>query len=272
MLLLDGNHVDGLSPADRGLTLGDGFFSTMRVSNGQICLLSYHLARIRNCLARLQFPALEWDVMVTAMQARASRLQDGVLKIIVTRGQGGRGYSPLGCSRPTVILSEYAYPAHYDTWQAQGIVLGEIDQRLGNQPLLAGLKTLGRLEQVLFKAELESRGLAEALVCDTQGHLVEAVTANLFWRQGQCVFTPALTQAGVAGVMRAWCLDQLQRWQWDVQEVSQTPAALVQADEIWLTNALMGQVPVGQWRGRSYPVDGAVCRRLQKSYHDEVKV
>lgn len=270
MLLLDGNQAAGLSPADRGLTLGDGFFSTMRVRNGQICLLPYHLARIRSSLARLQFPALEWDVMVSAMQSRAASLHEGVLKIILTRGEGGRGYSPVACTRPTVILSAHAYPAHYDTWQAQGIALGEIDQRLGRQPLLAGLKTLGRLEQVLFKAELESRGLAEALVCDTQGDLVEAVTANLFWRQGQRVFTPDLSQAGVAGVMRAWCLDRLQQWQWDIQAVRQTADALALADEIWLTNALMGLVPVHQWRDRPYPAPGDLCRRLQKSYDDEM--
>ncbi|WP_409420027.1 aminodeoxychorismate lyase [Pseudaeromonas sp. ZJS20] len=271
MQLLDGNQATGLSPADRGLTLGDGFFSTLHVLQGQICLLPYHLARIQTSLTRLAFPPLDLCALSAALQARALGLEEGVMKIIVTRGQGGRGYSPVGCLSPTVILSLHPYPEHYRQWQRQGIALGELGLRLGLSPLLAGLKTLGRLEQVLFKAELESQGQDEALVCDVAGQMVEAVTANLFWRQGEQVFTPDLAQAGVAGVMRAWCLKQLAQWHCPVHEVRERPDALAQADEIWLTNALMGLVPVRHWRGKDYPAPGILCRQLQMSYHDDIK-
>lgn len=273
MHLLDGNQDMGLSPCDRGLTLGDGFFSTLHVRRGQIRLLPYHLARIQTSLVRLAFPVLDLDAVSTALQAKASAMQEqeGVLKIIVTRGQGGRGYSPAGCTQPTVIVSAHPYPAHYHRWQVEGIALGDLDLCLGRVPLLAGLKTLGRLEQVLFKTALDAQGQDEALVCDEQGQMVEAVTANLFWRVGEQVFTPSVAKAGVAGVMRAWTLAQLRCWGCPVQEVEVPPMAMVQADEIWLTNALMGLVPVRHWRGQAYPAPGALCLRLQMSYHDDIK-
>lgn len=271
MQLLDADLSPSLSILDRGLTLGDGFFSTMHVCQGRVRLLSYHLARIQYSLERLGFLPVAREDLQSAMQAKAADLVDGVLKIIITRGQGGRGYSPAGCVSPTVIFSVHPYPAHYHQWQQQGIELGLLSHRIGSSPLLAGLKTLGRLEQVLLKAELESTGLAEGVVCDEQGNMVEAVTANLFWRRGCQVFTPSLSRAGVAGVMRAWCLERLQHWQQPVADVVATPVCLAGADEIWLTNALMGVVPVRCFAAQQLVTPGAICRRLQQSYRDEVE-
>ena len=94
------------------------------------------------------------------------------------------------------------------------------------------------------KAELDERGLKEAIVRDMNGSVVEGVTSNLFWRKGNDIFTPDLKLAGVYGVMRAFVCSTLEQENRSVQIVSSDLNAIKAADEIWITNALMGIVPV----------------------------
>ncbi|TFT46931.1 aminodeoxychorismate lyase, partial [Proteus mirabilis] len=118
--------------------------------------------------------------------------------------------------------------------------------RLGQNSLLAGIKHLNRLEQVLIKHHLETTPFDDMLVCDNEGYLVEANAANLFWRKGNQLFTPDISLSGVNGIMRQQVLDFAQQLDWDIHIVREKPQTLYQADEIWLTNALMPIIPVKQ--------------------------
>jgi len=265
MMWINGHPADQVSAQDRGLTLGDGFFTTLQVRDGEPLLWPWHEQRLLECQQRLLFaplplPELEQQVREAACgQARA------VVKLILTRGQGARGYGIQGCGQPTRIVSCHPYPADYLRWQHDGIRLGICEQRLGHSPLLAGLKSLNRLEQVLLKAELERCGWSEALVLDEQGWVVETVTANVFWRRDSVVYTPRLDKAGVAGVMRAWVMRQLEAWGYQLEQVTVAPTSLEQADEVWITNALMEIVPVTGIMHVSYEQD-EVARRLQGAF------
>lgn len=128
--------------------------------------------------------------------------------------------------------------------------------------LLAGVKSLNRLEQVLLRDELDQRQLAEGLVCDHDGWLVEAVTANLFWRRDSVLYTPLLDRAGVEGVMRRWVLAQAEQLGLQCCPVRVGLAALEAADELFLTNALMEIVPVTGVEEVCY-TNHEVARRLQ---------
>jgi len=145
-----------------------------------------------------------------------------------------------------------AYPAHYDGWRREGIVLALSPVRLGRNPLLAGIKHLNRLEQVLIRTHLEQTDADEALVLDSEGFITECCAANLFWRQGKDVFTPRLDQAGVNGLMRQFCLQQLAHSGYHVVEVQAREAALAEADEMVVCNALMPLVPVRQYGSQRF--------------------
>ena len=162
-----------------------------------------------------------------------------------------------------MVLNLSPFPAHYLEWRRQGIDLGLCEGRLGSSTLLAGLKTVNRLEQVLLKAELESRQLAEGVVLNEAGRVMEAVTANLFWRKGEAVFTPELADGGVHGTLRAWVMTELEG---RVQQVSAPLEALQGADEAWITNALMGLVPVSSVAGRALSGEHSMTRALQQRY------
>jgi 4-amino-4-deoxychorismate lyase len=264
MLLVNNSPSELVSAQDRGLTLGDGLFTTLHLKNHRPVLWQYHVARLQEGCARLKLPLPDLALLHEQCCQLAKNYDEACGKIIITRGSGGRGYSPQGCNSPTVIVSAHPYPIHYHNWQFDGINLDVAEQRLGCQPMLAGLKTLNRLEQVLLKNELDERGIPEAIVLDWQDHVVEAVTANIFWRKDAQIFTPDLKLAGVCGVMRAFTIHQLNNWQYDVKLVSTGLPELLDADEVWITNALMGVVPVTGIRNVKYQ-DHRFAKQLQNA-------
>ncbi|QPK02194.1 aminodeoxychorismate lyase [Enterobacter mori] len=244
MFLINGLELDSLPASDRATQFGDGCFTTARILDGDVCLLDAHIRRLQNACETLLIPFTQWDTLRHEMCQLASGKSSGVLKVIISRGSGGRGYSGARCEHPTRILSVSAYPAHYERWRKEGVTLTLSPVRLGRNPMLAGIKHLNRLEQVLIRTHLEQTDADEALVLDSEGFITECCAANLLWRQGRDVFTPSLEQAGVNGIMRQFCLQHLAHSGFRVVEVSAREEALQKADEMIICNALMPVVPV----------------------------
>jgi 4-amino-4-deoxychorismate lyase len=219
MFLINGLEQDTLPASDRATQFGDGCFTTARILEGDVCLLDAHLRRLQDACETLLIPLRSG----TRLNMRCVSWRQGNqrrLKVIISRGSGGRGYSGAACQHPTRILSVSAYPAHYARWREEGVTLTLSPVRLGRNPMLAGLKHLNRLEQVLIRTHLEQTDADEALVLDSEGFITECCAANLFWRQGRDVFTPSLDQAGVNGIMRQFCLQQLAHSGFRVVEVN----------------------------------------------------
>ncbi len=265
MMWINGQPAEQVSARDRGLTLGDGFFTTLQVRDGKPLLWPWHQQRLLTCQQRLLFPPLPLSALEQEVRAVACGQSRAALKLILTRGEGARGYGLQGLSEPTRILACSAYPGDYLRWQRDGIRLGVCTQRLGHSPLLAGLKSLNRLEQVLLKGEVEQQGWLDALVLDIRGRVVETVTANVFWRRDSVVYTPRLDLAGVAGVMRGWVMQRLAAWGYSLEQVAAPLASLEQAEEVWITNALMEIVPVTGIMHVNFQQD-EVARRLQAAF------
>lgn len=244
MFLINGREQDYLAASDRATQFGDGCFTTARIESGVVCLLAAHICRLQDACEKLLIPFTRWVELQNEMSRLAFGHPRGVLKVIISRGSGGRGYSGSACFEPTRILSVSPYPAHYERWRADGITLALSPVRLGRNPMLAGIKHLNRLEQVLIRTHLERSDADEALVLDSDGWVTECCAANLFWRQGGDVFTPRLDQAGVSGIMRQFCLQQLAHSGFHVVEVNAGEEALAMADEVLICNALMPVVPV----------------------------
>lgn len=252
MFLINGVEQNSLAANDRSIQFGDGCFTTARITNGIVEFYDQHLKRLQLTCRALMIPFTEWAGLGQEMQALAQTQGEGVLKVIITRGSGGRGYSPAACQDPARILNVSPKPAHYPVWQQQGITLAQSPVRLGRNPSLAGLKHLNRLEQVLIRAHLEQTQADEALVLDSEGWVTECCAANLFWRAGDTVFTPRLDHAGVNGIMRQHCLSRLAQSRFRVVEVNAREDAVSQADEVLVCNALMPVVPVKQFAEARY--------------------
>lgn len=252
MFFINGAEQSLLAADDRGIQYGDGCFTTARIQRGHVMLLGKHLARLRHSCQALFIPFTGWEALEREMLALARDQQEGVLKVVLTRGSGGRGYSAAGCQTPTRILSTSPRPTHYSRWQQDGVSLTLSPVRLGRNPALAGLKHLNRLEQVLVRRQLEQTTADEALVLDSDGWVTECCTANLLWRAGDTVFTPRLDYAGVSGIMRQHCLELLAKSRYSVVEVNADADAVRRADEVLLCNSLMPVVPVRTFDEVSY--------------------
>ncbi|WP_022942685.1 aminodeoxychorismate lyase [Psychromonas hadalis] len=263
-MLINGIESDKISAIDRGLAYGDGLFSTMKVEYGQVQLWDFHLQRLQLGVKKLFFPAVNWSQLsaeVLHVAKTVAHEKQSVIKIILTRGSGGRGYSTQGCDSPQRIISTSAYPDFYKQWQEQGIKLILCESQLGSNSQLAGLKTLNRLEQVLIKKELENKQATEGIVCDNQGVVIETCSANLFIYLDNVWQTPLLDRCGVAGVQRRQVMLLAKKAGIEVVETELHINALKRAKALCLTNALMGIVPVNQYQQQVF--EPSLCRSLQ---------
>ncbi|MDO6705748.1 aminodeoxychorismate lyase [Photobacterium sp. 1_MG-2023] len=253
MVWINGVETDKMSVADRAFQYGDGCFTTILVEQGAPRLWSQHLTRLKLSLQKLNIAAPEWShITETVMSLAQGYPHKGVIKVFVSRGAGGRGYSPAGCQNTQVVVSDFPWPAHYAQWQQEGIELGVCRQRLGLSPMLAGLKHANRLEQVLLKQEIDANGWLDAVVLDANGDVAETCASNIFWRKGNTLYTPELSLAGVHGLMRAHVCELAAALGFCLEYVKSTLDDLLCADEVFITNALMALVPVTKIQHKTY--------------------
>jgi len=254
------NGVPGrVDPRDRGLAYGDGLFETMACRGGRIRWLEHHLDRLMLGCGRLAIPA-DRDALRAEIESHCPP-GVAVVKLIVTRGPGARGYRIPQAPEPTRILSISPWPHLPAADYTDGITLRTCALRLGENPQLAGLKHLCRLEQVLAQMELEGTDAREGLVRSSGGHVVGGISCNVFGVQGRRLLTPRIARCGVRGVMRRVVLEHAAAVGLEPIETDLMPHDLLRCDELFVTNAVFGIKPVSALDGHSFPV-GAATRAL----------
>ena len=237
---INGRRRESIDHRDRGLQYGDGVFETMRIRRGGLRFLEYHLDRLYAGCRRLGIagplrPSLRRELQVTA------RLRgEGVLKLIVTRGVGLRGYRPTGHETCTRILSLHSLPRGLLAQDATPVRVRVCATRMGLNPRLAGLKTLNRLESVMARAEWRDARIWEGLMRDADENMVCGTMSNLFVRRGRSLSTPMLDRCGVAGVMRRWVLEKAAQLGLRAVERRIRWRDLQEAEEVFMTNSLVG--------------------------------
>jgi 4-amino-4-deoxychorismate lyase len=249
---VNGRPGSRVSALDRGLQYGDGVFETMCVRRRKIRLLEFHLDRLYRGLNSLGIRGPARRTLGAELKRLAKTQDQAVLKLIVTRGAGPRGYRPTGQEQSTRIAMLAAVPYGAEA-ASQPVRVRMCSTRLGAQPRLAGLKTLNRLESVLARSEWRGTRVWEGLMQDTGGRIVCGTMSNLFVRHGTRLFTPPLDQCGVAGVMRRWVLQNARTASLKVSERRLGWADLEAAEEVFLSNAVAGVKSVSaiEWRGRA---------------------
>ena len=262
---IDGQPADRLPVSDRGLHYGDGLFETLPVWDGRIPLLDAHLERLHEGCVRLGFRAPADDLLRRELNQAAEGQTRAALKLMITRGSGGRGYRPPENPVATRLLLRYPWPEYPSAWQQEGVVLQICTTRLGSNPALAGLKHLNRLEQVLARAEWGDSGeIQEGLMLDAEGSVVEGTMTNLFAAApGGPLLTPDLSQAGVAGIMRRHIIEQASAAGIQLQIRRINPGELMDQHELFVCNSLIGVWPVARLGERRYAV-GPLTRLAQK--------
>ncbi len=233
-----------VSLADRGLAFGDGLFETLFIHHGRPVALGDHLARLRWGLRQLGLPEPSGERVLAVLAEAIEPGRSGVCKLMVTAGDGPRGYRRPVRPELTVVARFGSLPAPPDGALAVTVspipVVGIPDQR--------GLKHLNRLPQVLAQQALAS-GATEALMRDGAGRVVSGTMSNLFWREGRRWLTPPLVDGMVAGTRRAWWIERL-----GAEAVPCGVGRLAAASEAFCCNAVSAWRPIASLLGRSLTV------------------
>jgi 4-amino-4-deoxychorismate lyase len=187
---------------------------------------------------------------------------DATVKIVVTRGAGGRGYSIAGDAAPTRIVAAFPAASYDPAFARDGVHVRRCTLVLAEQPLLAGVKSLNRLENVLARSEWSDASIAEGLLADAGGRVIEGTMSNVFLVKHGLVATPDLGRSGVVGAQRERVRELLAGAGFECRVADITWKDVEAADEVFLTNSLIGAWPVARLEGRTWPV-GAVTRRAQ---------
>lgn len=259
MMLINGQPQESLSALDRGLSYGDGLFETIRLVGTHAPLWEKHMQRLLGGCERLRIPAPDLQQLWQEALHISKGLPHAVLRITLTRGSGERGYAPPPVAKPTRIVAAFPMPVTSASLYRDGIRTHLCATTLADQPLLAGIKHLNRLEQVLARAEWSDPMVAEGLVCDQRGNVISATAANLFAVIDGVTVTPSVDRCGVAGVARAAVLDAFV----DCRIRDLPLAECLQAAELFLSSSVRGILPV-QAVGNTVYAPGPVTHAMQQ--------
>lgn len=285
--------VTSITGKNRAFNYGDGCFTTIAVFDHLPQLLSRHIKRLDHDANALGIRLSDCVVHdLTSVSSKVTVLEDfsqladhiiglakaspakSVIKVLIARGDGGRGYGVDGVGPTQVYLSVFDWPQHYDSLLEQGVSVGVSSIWLANQPRLAGLKHLNRLEQVMIKQELATTQFDDALVLNSHGYITEASAANVFWltKSGQWQ-TPNLSEGGVNGVFRQLTLDVMAENNLDCQVVSAGLDIIETMQAAFLCNALMGVVPIRSIHctGKNYALDTDAINDLHSTIKESTE-
>lgn len=265
MTVVNGIETEQIPVSDRGLQYGDGLFETIAINGGQPCLLDQHLARLQLGCERLKIPQPDMQKLAADCRERSRNTTAMLLKIILTRGSGGRGYRLPEKTETRCIISLHPWHALPEHVYQQGASLRYCTIRLADQPALAGIKHLNRLEQVLARSEWQDPAIYEGIMLNQHNELVECVSSNLFMvDQSGALLTPMLDQQGVAGIMRKQIIRLAKTMNIPVKITNIRAGQIKQASEVFISNSLIGMLPVCAIENTRYQ-PGPITSRLRQA-------
>lgn len=256
---LDENPAADLQ--DRALHYGDGLFETLLVDNGQVKFWPEHYHRLQISAHRLNIACPDVDWLQQQLQPYINLDQRLVIKIILTRGCGGRGIQLPEKTAPNIYLLKYSSD---NIIINQPVKVTTSSITLPDNLNLAGIKHLNRLDYVLASSELgQTSGFDDALLRDSRGHVVEGIIHNLFFVRDGIIHSPDLGRCGVDGVMRQVILKKLKQWQNSVKIGHYSLQDVLNADECFLCNSVQGIRPI-HTLGQHTFATGDITQRLQQ--------
>lgn len=269
MILVNGLPSEHVRVFDRGLAYGDGVFRTLLVRAGHPLCWPRHYDKLHADCAALGIVCPPEDILAAEMVQLTAGTPDCVLKVTITRGEGQRGYAIPEHMEPTRILMTSPIPQYPESYLTEGVRLHLCSTRLAIQPLLAGIKHLNRLENVLARREWNDSGIAEGLMLDTSENAIEGTMSNLFLLQGKTLHTPDLGRCGVAGVQRERIMGLAGRLGMTIRVNDLSLARIYDADEVVLCNSVIGAWQVKELAGKTWQ-PGKLAAHLRSLLDDDV--
>jgi len=226
------SHEVRIDPADRGFTLGDGVFETLRIKDGTVRRMEAHLARLRQGAKTLAITMLPTDTVIAKRintVIAANSLKNAAVQLTLSRGIGAPGLLPSEPEAPVLLITAAILPQPLESVRA----IIALSTRRNEYSPLARIKSISYLDSVIARQEAANYGADDALLLNTQGRLAESTTSNLFLVIDGELRTPAVEEGALPGVVRADLITKFH-----AKETQVNPDDLFRADEAFLTNSL----------------------------------
>lgn len=273
MPLINGQDSNKIAISDRGLNYGDGVFETIAVYNSIPIFWQQHFNRLHTSCHKLGIHPPEFVPLIEESKQliKQSSGRDGInrikgiLKIIITRGEGTRGYKPQYNLQSTRVINYFPWPKDIEQRAIAGIKVFLCQTPLAKQPYLAGIKHLNRLEQVLASMEWDGQLFSEGLMFDTDGYLISGTKSNVFLISSGKIITPNIAESGIDGIIRQQVLLMATELQLELEIKHLTKTDLLNADEVFVTNSITGIWPVLNWNpNKRWPITRLLQHGLQQ--------
>ncbi len=275
-IVINGVRAEYVPAMDRGLHYGDGVFETIACANNRLQFWQQHITRMRSAAEKLK---LDFPGEGVYLHDIRRLLENGdaqtacVIKLMLTRGVGERGYRVPVQSLPCRMVFKSPMPAHVERVAQQGARLTLCAMPISVNPALAGIKHLNRLDNVLARHEWQDQ-FDEGLMCDQQGNIIEGTMSNLFAVRAGKLYTPALESCGIDGIIRQQLLDIAKQQNIPVQITTITHNELIKMDEIFLCNSIIGCWPVTAFSGKEFqsgPITAILADKLKQRVEDDAR-
>lgn len=277
MIWVNGQPVSAdtlhLSALDRGFTLADGVFETMRVYDGHAFRLDAHIRRLSDATSALGIPLptdMREVVTHAVVEASASGLREASVRLTVSRGVGSPGLAPPSSPQPTIVLAIAPPPAFSPEIYGNGVTVHVASGRRNERAMTAGLKTIAFTDSVLALAEARAAGADDAIFLDSEGHVSEASSSNVFIAaaDSKALVTPPLSCGALPGITRATVIELANALGLGVEVRPIEHEELLASREVFLTSSLRAIAPAVRIDGHSVGdgKPGSLTRRVMEAY------
>ena len=271
--MINGEIADQVSVLDRGLHYGDGVFETLVAVNGKLVHWEEHMGRLQTGCERLKIPVQDQGLLYDEVQAllkqndTTDHVPSGnirrVVKIIITRGAGKRGYKPSKDPQVTRIVALLPFPDYPDSYYRDGVRITRCNTPVSCNPVLAGIKHLNRLEQIMAQDEWSDDTIFDGIMLNLDKYVIECTMSNIYWVSSEQLMTPDLSNCGVEGIIRAKILQLAEELQLTVKIDYFEMKDLLEADEVMISNSLLGICPVTSIDDE-HKIVGPITRKLMQ--------
>jgi len=266
--LKNGQPINSIELCDRGFHYGDGLFETVAFKKGRLLLWKEHLSRLSLGCKKIGLPEIPEKKWIQDIKQLIINSENAVVKLMLTRGCGGRGYLNPQQIEPTRIVSVYPWPNYPDDKINKGVNVIFCKTPASVNSALAGLKHLNKLENVIARNEWNDVSISEGLMLDSNDNVIEGTMSNVFSISNGLIYTPILKHAGVNGVVREHVIEVAKRLGLTVQQVEIKKEKLLEMDELFLTNSLIGVWPIKKLADKDFK-KGQMTQKIVESLNME---
>ena len=230
-----------VGPTNRGLRYGDGIFETIKFKNGKLILGNEHFVRLWKGMETLQFDIpkhftvekLEAEILHLA---KKNKLSNARVRLTIIRGNGGI-YDPVN-HLPNYIIEAIKLPEDNGPLNINGLQICMYDDAVKSIDTFSNLKTNNYLPYFMGAIFAKKNHCNDAVIFNSKGNICDSTIANIFLIKNETIYTPALTECCVAGVMRQWVINNVGEFNFKVVETTITKDDLLDAEEVFLTNSI----------------------------------